>query len=102
MRRKRLVLTSFREVFYRYVKPGRGTDLYWRMRFGKGKDRRKHVMRRIRYMLSYVSSGVDVYKLSDQEIFERLIIQYGYLVNQYKGRYYDEFIMYKYGEINLG
>ena len=53
-------------------------------------------------MLSYVSSGVDVYKLSDQEIFERLIRQYGMLVNQYKGRYYDEFIMYKYGEIDLG
>ena len=53
-------------------------------------------------MLSYVSSGVDVYKLSDQEVFERLIRQYGLLVNHYKGRYYDEFIMYKYGEIDLG
>ena len=96
MRRKKLVLKSFREVFYKYVKPGRGTDLNWRMR------RRKHVMRRIRSMLSYFSSGVDVYKLSDQEIFERLLRQYGRLVNHYKGRYYDEFIMYKYGEIDLG
>ena len=96
LRRKKLVLKSFREVFYKYVKPGRGTDLNWRMR------RRKHVMRRIRSMLSYFSSGVDVYKLSDQEIFERLLRQYGRLVNHYKGRYYDEFIMYKYGEIDLG
>ena len=102
MRRKRLVLKSFREVFYRYVQPGRGNDLTWRMCFGKGKDRRKHVIRRIKDMLSYVSSGVDVYKLSDQEIFERLLHQYGRLVNHHKGRYYDEFIMYKYGEIDLG
>ena len=102
LKRKRLVLKSFREVFYRYVQPGRGTDLTWRMRFGKGKDRRKRVMRRIRYMLSYVTSGVDVYKLSDQEVFIRLLHQYGSLVNLHKGRYYDEFIMYKFGEIDLG
>ena len=52
-------------------------------------------------LLSWVSDD-DLNILTDKEIFVRLVHQYTYLVNYYKGEYYDEYIMYKYGEIDLG
>ena len=100
MAKKRLIRKSFREVFYKYVQPGRGTDLAWRMRFGKGKDGRKHVINRIKILLSWITDD-DVWMLSDQEVLTRLLSQYGHIVNYYKGDDYDEFIMWKYGEIDL-
>ena len=36
-----------------------------------------------------------------QRSFVRLLHQYKTLVKYYKGKYYDEYIMYKYGEIDL-
>ena len=98
-RKKILIRDSFREVFYKYVQPGRGTDLVWTFHFGR--DIRKHVIRRLKMLLSWVSDD-DLNILTDKEIFVRLVHQYTYLVNYYKGEYYDEYIMYKYGEIDLG
>ena len=97
--KKKLIRDSFRDVFYKYVRPGRGTDLEWSFHFGK--DKRKHVLRRLKMLLSWVSDE-DLNRLTDKEIFSRVVRQYKYYVKYYKGKYLDEFIMYKYGEIDLG
>ena len=85
-------------MFYKYVRPGRGADLEWSFHFGK--DKRKHVIRKLKMLLSLVSNA-DLNSLTDGEIFVSLVNQYKYLVKDCKGEYYDEFIMYKYGEIDL-
>ena len=97
-RKQKALRKSFREVFYKYVRPGIGTDWSWTMRFGK--DRRKNVISRLKLLLSWVSQD-DVFILTDQEIFTRLIDHYMRLVNYYRGSDYHEFIMWKYGEIYL-
>ena len=51
-------------------------------------------------LLSWVSDD-DVYNLTDKQIFVRLVRQYRTFVKYYKGKYHDEYIMYKYGEIDL-
>ena len=93
-----MIRDSFREVFYKYVRPGRGSDLAWTFHFGR--DKRKHVLRRLKMLLSWVSDD-DLNNLTDKEVFVRLRQQYETLVKYYKGKYLDEFIMYKYGEIDL-
>ena len=40
-RGKIMIRDSFREVFYKYVRPGRGSDLGWHFHYGSNK--RKHV-----------------------------------------------------------
>ena len=88
----------FREVFYKYVLPGRGTDLTWEYDFGM--DKREHVIRRLKMLLSWVSDD-DLNILTDKQMFVRLKRHYERFVNYYKGEYYDEYIMFKYGEIDL-
>ena len=89
---------AFREVFLKHVRGGVGTDLTWRLDFGT--ERPKNVIHRIKVILSWVYDD-DVYTLTDQEVFRRLIYQYTKLVSYFKGSYYDEYYMVKYGEIDL-
>ena len=98
MKKKRIIRKVFREAFYMYIRGGIGTDLAWTFHFGK--DRRKHVIQKLQRILSWVSDD-DVYILSDKELFVRLIKQYEFLVHNYKGSDYDEYIMWKYGDIDL-
>ena len=70
----------------------------WTYHFGN--DGRKYVLKRLRVILSWVSND-DVYILSERELFERLKKQYRFLVHHYKGADYDEYIMWKYGEVDL-
>lgn len=49
----------------------------------------------------YSREGNDVWKLSGQQVLTRFLLQFGHLVNYYKGEDYHEFIMYKFGEIDL-
>ena len=93
-----MIRDSFREVFYKYVRPGRGSDLGWHFHYGS--DKRKHVMRRLKMLLSWVSDD-DLTNLTDKEVFVRLLHQYKTLVKYHKGKYLDEYITYKYGEIDL-
>jgi len=93
-----MIRDSFRDVFYKYLLPGRGTDLTWEYHFGR--DKRKHVIRRLKMLLSWVSDD-DLNILTDKQMFVRLARQYKRLVNHYKGECYDEYIMFKYGEIDL-
>ena len=65
-----------------------------------GNDTRKYVLKRLRVILSWVSND-DVYILSERELFVRLRKKYESLVKYYKGSDYDEYIMWKYGEIDL-
>ena len=100
--KRRLHRKFYRELFYMYMQPGRGKDMAWRWRFGKGKHRRKHVINRVKVLMSWYSrEGNDIWKLSDQQVMTRLLVQFGHLVNYYKGEDYHEFIMYKFGEIDL-
>lgn len=96
--KKKVIREVFREAFYKYIQGGRGTNLGWTYHFGN--DGRKHVLKRLRVILSWVSND-DVYILSERELFERLKKQYRFLVHHYKGADYDEYIMWKYGEVDL-
>lgn len=98
MMKKNVIRKSFRAVFLKHVRGGIGTNLTWRLDFGK--ERPKNVMHSIKVLLSWVYDD-DVYTLTDQEAFRRLLYQYTKLVNYYKGSDYDEYIMVKYGEIDL-
>ena len=97
-RKKNIIRDCFREVFYKYVRPGRGSKLGWN--FHDGGDKRKHVMSNIKMLLSWVSDD-DLTNVTDTEVFIRLLHQYKTLVHYYKGKYLDEYITYKYGEIDL-
>lgn len=98
MKKKAIIRKAFKDAFFKYVQGGRGTDLAWTFHYGN--DQRKHVMQRLRVILSWVDSDVNVYTLSDRELFVRLVKQYEFLVNYYKGLDYDEYIMWKYGDID--
>ena len=96
--KKKVIREVFRDAFYKYFKGGRGTDLAWTYHYGN--DGQQYVIQRLRVILSWVSN-VDVYILSERELFVRLRKQYTLLVNYYKGSDYDEYIMWKYGEVDL-
>ena len=96
--KRKVIREVFRDAFYKYVRGGRGTDKVWTFHYGN--DGRQYVIQRLRVILSWVSND-DVYVLSERELFVRLKKQYTYLVKNYKGSDYDEYIMWKYGEIDL-
>ena len=56
MKKKRVLRKSFREVFYKYVWPGIGIGMTWRLCFGK--DRREDVIHRLKDLLSWVDDAV--------------------------------------------
>ena len=97
--KRKVIREVFRDAFYKYVQGGRGTDLAWRYHYGN--DGQQYVIQRLRVILSWVSNGVDVNILSERELFRRLRKQYEFLVKNYKGSDYIEYIMWKYGEIDL-
>ena len=98
MAKKRLIRKCFRDAFYKYIQPGRGTYKTWTMRFGN--EGREYVVNKIKILLSWTTSE-DVSMLSDKDVFSRLLSQYGRIVRHYKGEDYYEFIMWKFGEIDL-
>jgi len=98
MQRKNTIRKAFREVFFKYIRGGIGTDLHWRLQLGN--EGRKHVIQRMKVILSWVSND-DVYILTDLEIFARFKNEYKKLAIYYGGLDYDEYIMVKLGEVDL-
>ena len=96
--KRKVIREVFRDAFYKYVQGGRGTDLAWRYHYGN--DGQQYVIQRLRVILSWVSND-DVYVLSERELFVRLRKQYTFLVKNYQGSDYDEYIMWKYGDIDI-
>ena len=96
--KKRVIREVFREVFFKYIRGGIGTDLTWRLQYGK--EGRKYVLNRMKVILSWVSND-DVYILTDLEIFARFKNEYKKLAIYYGGLDYDEYIMVKLGEVDL-
>ena len=82
---------SFKDVFYKYVRPGVGYNLSWTLHFGK--EQRDDVIHRLKLLLSWITDD-DVSTFTENEILNRII-------NQYKSYDHDDFIMAKYGDIYL-
>ena len=85
---------SFKEVFYKYVRPASGPFRCWTLHFNK--ERREDVVHRLKLLLIYVTFDKtynEVLNFTDEEIL------FG-IVNNYKHRNYDDFIRRKYEFIN--
>ena len=81
---------SFKEVFYKYVRPASGPFRCWTLHFNG--ERREDVVHRLKLLLSYVVTDKtfnEVYNFTDQQILV-------HMVNHYRLRDYDDFVLRKY------
>lgn len=82
---------SFKQVFYKYIRPGSGQDKYWTLHWAN--EPRVDVIHRLQLLLSWVF-GKEAFHLTDHQILKRTVCVY-------KKYDYERYLFRKYGDIDL-